>query len=209
MRQTWGCAGGAHFGCPRAPERPCPPHLGAYSSLPGPRGWPGRPHPNRESWSSLLSVLYQRREQGECAFSLQGAYRFLQYKPSLASSRNVLFCIFLCPVFFLTSNPWRWSSIYGEQRTIPRGVPWGVVCVCVRVCAQSCLMLCGPVDCGPPGSSVRGFPRQESWSGLLFPHSEDLPNPGVEPTFLYWQADSLPAEPSGEPWGFHESVLNE
>lgn len=58
-----------------------------------------------------FAVLFQRREQEECVFSLQGVYRFLQYKPSLASSRNVLFCIFLRPIFFLTSNPWRWSSI--------------------------------------------------------------------------------------------------
>ena len=25
------------------------------------------------------------------------------------------------------------------------------------------------------------FPRQKSWSGLLFPSPEDLPNPGIEP----------------------------
>ena len=26
----------------------------------------------------------------------------------------------------------------------------------VCVCAQSCLTLCDPVDCSPPGSSIRG-----------------------------------------------------
>ena len=26
-----------------------------------------------------------------------------------------------------------------------------------------------------------GFPRQECWSGLLFPSPRDLPNPGIEP----------------------------
>ena len=38
------------------------------------------------------------------------------------------------------------------------------------------------------------FFRQEYWSGLPFPTSRDLPNPGVKPTsleFLHWQADSL------------------
>ena len=34
------------------------------------------------------------------------------------------------------------------------------VCVCVCVCAhahaQSCLILCDPLDCRPPGSSVHG-----------------------------------------------------
>ena len=28
------------------------------------------------------------------------------------------------------------------------------------------------------------FPRQECWSGLPFPSPGDLPNPGMEPTFL-------------------------
>ena len=28
-----------------------------------------------------------------------------------------------------------------------------------------------------------GFPRQEYWSGLLFPSAGDLPNPGTEPVF--------------------------
>ena len=32
-----------------------------------------------------------------------------------------------------------------------------------------------------PGSSVHGIPRQEYWSGLLFPSPGDLPEPGVEP----------------------------
>ena len=29
-----------------------------------------------------------------------------------------------------------------------------------------------------------GFSRQEDWSGLPFPPAGDLPNPGIEPTFL-------------------------
>ena len=41
-----------------------------------------------------------------------------------------------------------------------------------------------------------GFPRQEYWSGLLFPSPWDLPDPGIEPVSPAWRADSLPAEPS-------------
>ena len=37
-----------------------------------------------------------------------------------------------------------------------------------------------------------GFPRQEYWSGLPFPSSGDLPNAGIEPCLLHWQAGSLP-----------------
>ena len=40
-----------------------------------------------------------------------------------------------------------------------------------------------------------GFPRQEYWSGLLFPPPGDLPDPGIEPTSsvsLHWQKGPLP-----------------
>ena len=45
-----------------------------------------------------------------------------------------------------------------------------------------------------------GFFRQEYWSGLPFPSPQDLSNPGIEPipsVSPALQADSLPAEPSG------------
>ena len=44
-----------------------------------------------------------------------------------------------------------------------------------------------------------GFPRQEYWSGLLFPSPGDLPDPGIEPMFPALQADSLPSETPGKP----------
>ena len=44
-----------------------------------------------------------------------------------------------------------------------------------------------------------GFSRQEYWSGLPFPPPGDFPNPGIKPESPPLQADSLPAEPPGEP----------
>ena len=44
-----------------------------------------------------------------------------------------------------------------------------------------------------------GFSRQEYWSGLPFPSSGDLPDPGIEPRSPTLQADSLPYEPPGNP----------
>ena len=41
------------------------------------------------------------------------------------------------------------------------------------------------------------FSRQENWSGLPFPSSGDLPDPGIEPGSPALQADSLPSEPLG------------
>ena len=50
---------------------------------------------------------------------------------------------------------------------------------------QSCLTLSGPMDCSPPRSSVHGiFFSQEYGSGLPFPSTGDLPDPGIEPTSL-------------------------
>ena len=45
-----------------------------------------------------------------------------------------------------------------------------------------------------------GFPRQEYWSGLPFPSTENLPNPGFQPVSveLHWHVGSLPAEPLGK-----------
>ena len=43
------------------------------------------------------------------------------------------------------------------------------------------------------------FSRQEYWSGLPFPSSGDLPDPGIEPRSPVLQADVLPSEPPGKP----------
>ena len=63
----------------------------------------------------------------------------------------------------------------------------------VEIVAQVCLTFCDSMD--PPGSSVHGISRQECWSGLPFPPSGDLPDPGTEPLAPALQADSLPSEP--------------
>ena len=47
--------------------------------------------------------------------------------------------------------------------------------------AELCLTLHHPMDCSPPGSSGRGFSRQEYWSGLPFPSPGHLLDPGIEP----------------------------
>ena len=38
------------------------------------------------------------------------------------------------------------------------------------------------MNCSLPGSSSMGFSRQEYWSGLPFPSTGDLPNPGIKPS---------------------------
>ena len=42
-----------------------------------------------------------------------------------------------------------------------------------------------------------GFPRQEYWSGLPFPSSGDLPNPGIEPVSPALAGVFFTTEPPG------------
>ena len=46
-----------------------------------------------------------------------------------------------------------------------------------------------------------GFPKQEYWSGFQFPSSGDLSYPGIKLGSPALQADFLPSEPLGKPWG--------
>ena len=74
-----------------------------------------------------------------------------------------------------------------------------VVCCCSLV-AKSCPTLCDLTDCSSSDSSV-GFSRQEYWSGLPFPPTGDLPNPGIETMSPALQADSLPlSHPESPVW---------
>ena len=61
---------------------------------------------------------------------------------------------------------------------------------CVLV-TQSCLILCNPMDCRPPGSSV--------WIGLPFLSLEDLPNPGIRPVSPALASEFFTPEPPGKP----------
>ena len=56
---------------------------------------------------------------------------------------------------------------------------------------QLCQILCDPMDCSLPGSSVMEFSRQEYWSGLPCTLPGGLPGPGIEPVSPALQADSL------------------
>ena len=75
------------------------------------------------------------------------------------------------------------------------------VCVCVRAHARSAVFnsFATPMDCSPLGSTVQNFP--EYWSGLPFPTSGDLLNPGINLYLLGllpWQVDSLLTVSSGK-----------
>ena len=59
--------------------------------------------------------------------------------------------------------------------------------LCLHMSAHCCLLaepcptLCGPMDCGLPGSSVHGISQARSWSGLPFPSPRDLLDTRIGP----------------------------
>ena len=88
------------------------------------------------------------------------------------------------------------SAIHQHESAIPhlRSYCWFVallaqtlgpgLLVCACSVTQSCLALFYPMDLAHQVPLSMGFPRQEHWSGLLFPSPGDLPDPGIEPMSL-------------------------
>ena len=65
---------------------------------------------------------------------------------------------------------------------------------CVCVCAQACLILCDPMDCNPPGSSVHGIFQARILQQVVISSPRNLANPGIKLEFLVslaMQANSL------------------
>ena len=80
------------------------------------------------------------------------------------------------------------ALLQGSQGSYARYDVENGVLGCVRLVVTSWTIAC-------QAPLFRGFPRQESWSGLPLPLAGDLPVPGIEPSSPVsraLQADSLP-----------------
>ena len=66
--------------------------------------------------------------------------------------------------------------------------------LCCCLVANSCPTLATPGTVAYQAPLSMEFPRQEYWSGKLFPPPGDLPDPGIEHGSPALQADSLPTE---------------
>ena len=80
------------------------------------------------------------------------------------------------------------TAVNDTGRTL---IPWIVYLCSTYMCANSCLTLCNPMDCMAlpwnPLFRLRcpwNSPGKNYWSGLPFPPSEDLPDPGIQPASL-------------------------
>ena len=72
----------------------------------------------------------------------------------------------------------------------------------VSSATQSCVTLCNPLDCSPTGSSAHGIFQARIPEWVAMPYPGDLPDPGIEPTFLALQVASLPLSH----WGSHREI---
>ena len=82
------------------------------------------------------------------------------------------------------------------------------VCVCVCVCVCHVRLFATPWNVAHQVSLSVEFSRQEYWSGLPFPSSGDLPNPGTEPRCPALLADALHLSHQGSPESFLNLTLN-
>ena len=90
------------------------------------------------------------------------------------------------------------------------GLEIKILCMCIKS-LQLFLILCNPMDCGPPGSSVHwdslGKNTGVSCHALLqgiFPTGASNPHPLC---LLHWQAGYLPLAPPGKPKRYCNTVL--
>ena len=69
-----------------------------------------------------------------------------------------------------------------------------------HACLQSCPILCNPMDCSPPGSSVHGdSPGKNTRVGCHFLLQGVFPTQESNLRLLHWQAGYLPLVPPGKP----------
>ena len=59
------------------------------------------------------------------------------------------------------------------------------IAVVVVLVARLCPTLCDPMDCGPPGFSLREIFQARTLEQVTFPSPVDFPDLGIEPTSLY------------------------
>ena len=77
---------------------------------------------------------------------------------------------------------------------------------------QSCPILCDPIRCSLPDSSVHGmFPGKNTGMGYHFLLQGIFPTQGLNShlsCLLHWQADSLPLAPRGKPFAMGTYIFN-
>ena len=77
---------------------------------------------------------------------------------------------------------------------------WTFILGAVVVQSLSCFPFCDPWTIAGQSPPSMRFPRQEYWSGLLFPSPGDHPDPGVKPTYPALAGKFFTTEPPRNPF---------
>ena len=95
---------------------------------------------------------------------------------------------------------WRWPSAFLTDLQSPSRSLLGYVCV--QQISRVQLRPHPTLDCGLPGSSVRGILQVRVLEQVPFPPPGDLPDPGVKPVSPALQAGSSPLSHHGASWSW-------
>ena len=88
--------------------------------------------------------------------------------------------MFFSSRFFLIAPAWpEITFIHNFSKTFPMLFPHLLLSSCV--CVLRCVLFATPYTVAYQAPLSMGFPRQEYWSGLPFPSSGDLTDPGIKP----------------------------
>ena len=131
------------------------------------------------SFNTISSVLSSE----ECLMQRNDSKKCSEFRlwGSCLSSMCVSVCVCVSVSVYVCTCVWAVLS-----RVLPFAAPWTVV-------YQAPL----PME----------FSRQEYWSGLLFPTSGDLPNPGIEPMSLVSPASAGRFFTTSATWKAHTSSI--
>ena len=98
-----------------------------------------------------------------------------------------------CFIYFI-------GCLYIESVEIIFNLKFNIKFLCCARLLQTCLILCDPMDCSLPDSSVHGIlqARILEWVALSFSRGSSRPRTRTRVScLLHWQADSLPLVPPG------------
>ena len=138
------------------------------------------------SWVGFLESLFYKRVilQNVKTENFRGNNAWIIGKFNIIVMKH-LCCTMYCEIQAQCLPTWkRQRSIDTHQSHFKRAV---CVCVSCSVVSDSAT----PWTAAHQAPLSKGFSRQEYWSMLPFPFPEDLPDPGIEPTFPALQVDSL------------------
>ena len=151
-------------------------------------------------WTVLAKLLCPWDSPGRntrvgCHALLQGIFPTQQSNPGLS-------CLLHCQAGSLSlaplGKPSRIAALASTCSSFEKGL-----CMCVRTQLLSHVRLfVTPWTAAHQVPQSMGLPRQEHWSGLLYPSPGDLPHPGTEPVSLASPASAegfFTTEPSGKP----------